>query len=65
MANLSQTIPSETIETDLTQAIELVLREDRKVLEKISYPAIAQLSEAILKARSPLPESIIGTLLLT
>jgi 6-phospho-3-hexuloisomerase len=50
MANLSQTIPSETIETDLTQAIELVLREDRKVLEKISYPAIAQLSEAILNA---------------
>lgn len=50
MANLSRTIPSETIETDLTQAIELILSEDRKVLEKISYPAIAQLSEAILNA---------------
>ncbi|MBW4473905.1 MAG: 6-phospho-3-hexuloisomerase [Stenomitos rutilans HA7619-LM2] len=46
----SSTNPA-TIQTALSQAITLVLAEDRQVLETVSYSAIAQLADAILTAQ--------------
>lgn len=41
---------STALQESLTQAIELVLTENRQVLKKISYPAIEQLTEEITGA---------------
>jgi 6-phospho-3-hexuloisomerase len=49
--NSPQPTSAVTIEESLSQAIELVLAEDRQVLEKVNYEAAAQLAQAILAAK--------------
>jgi 6-phospho-3-hexuloisomerase len=42
---------STNIESSLDSAIEIVLSENKQVLEKVNYPAVAQLGEAIFRAK--------------
>ncbi|MBG1270925.1 6-phospho-3-hexuloisomerase [Nostoc sp. WHI] len=51
MANIAQTVTNTDIKVGLGKAIELVLIENKRVLEKISYPAIDQLGQAIMNAQ--------------
>ncbi|MBH8563067.1 6-phospho-3-hexuloisomerase [Nostoc sp. CENA67] len=51
MANIAQTVTITDIKVGLDKAIQLVLNENRGVLEKISYLAIAELGQAIMNAQ--------------
>lgn len=47
----AQSMPAVPIETSLGQAIQLVLTENKQVLEKVDYAALAQLAQAITSSR--------------
>lgn len=50
-SNRSTQAGAATIEESFEQAIDLILAENRQVLEKISYPAITQLVQAIASSK--------------
>lgn len=47
----AQNVTQSPIQESLAQAIELVLTENRQVLEKVSYLPVAQLAEAIVDSK--------------
>ncbi len=56
MVNLPQfqnnpSTPSASIQTELSQAIELILAENRRVLESVDDTAVAQLTQAMLATK--------------
>ncbi|BAY50098.1 3-hexulose-6-phosphate isomerase (plasmid) [Scytonema sp. HK-05] len=51
MTNVSQTITPTDINADLGKAIELVLLENKQVLEKVNYLSVTQLGQAIMNAQ--------------
>jgi D-arabinose 5-phosphate isomerase GutQ len=49
--DMAQDALETTIQANLNQAIDLVLTENRLVLEKVNYPAIAQLTQTITRSQ--------------
>lgn len=47
----AQNVIQDPVQENLTQAIELVLTENRQVLEKVNYPAVLQLTQAIVDSK--------------
>ncbi|BAZ70798.1 MAG: 6-phospho-3-hexuloisomerase [Pelatocladus maniniholoensis HA4357-MV3] len=51
MANVSQPVITTDINTDFSKIVELVLIENKQVLEKINYSSVIQLGQAIMNAQ--------------